>query len=84
MHVKRVGIYIKRQRYRCRECNETFFETLTDMDVNNRLIDWIQEASLEKTITSVADDIGVDEKTVRNIFNDYVVELEAQTDFRTP
>jgi len=84
MHAKRVGIYIKRQRYRCRECNETFFETLTDMDVNNRLIDWIQEASLEKTFTSVADDIGVDEKTVRNIFNDYVVELEAQTDFRTP
>ncbi|CAH2715887.1 hypothetical protein BACCIP111895_03071 [Neobacillus rhizosphaerae] len=84
MHAKRVGIYIKRQRYRCRECNETFFETLTDMDVKNRLIDWIQEASLEKTFTSVADDIGVDEKTVRNIFNDYVVELEAQTDFRTP
>lgn len=54
------------------------------MDVNNRLIDWIQEASLEKTFTSVADDIGVDEKTVRNIFNDYVVELEAQTDFRIP
>ncbi|WP_223876413.1 ISL3 family transposase [Staphylococcus aureus] len=58
------------------------------MDVNrsvtNRLIDWIQEASLEKTFTSVADDIGVDEKTVRNIFNDYVAELEVQTEFRTP
>src|SRR5690625_2221021 len=74
MHAKRVGIYIKRQRYKCRECNETFFETLSDMDVNrsvtNRLIDWIQQASLEKT--------------VRNIFNDYVAELEAQTEFRTP
>ncbi|MED3735697.1 helix-turn-helix domain-containing protein [Virgibacillus pantothenticus] len=58
------------------------------MDVNrsvtNRLIDWIQESSLEKTFTSVADEIGVDEKTVRNIFNDYVAELEAQTKFRTP
>ncbi|WP_342536002.1 transposase family protein [Sporosarcina sp. FSL K6-3508] len=58
------------------------------MDVNrsvtNRLIDWIKEASLEKTFTSVADDIGVNEKTVRNIFNDYVTELEAKTDFRTP
>jgi len=88
MHAKRVSIYIKRQRYKCRECNETFFETLPDMDVNrsvtNRLIDWIQEASLKKTFISVADDIGVDEKTVRNIFNDYVAELEAQTDFRTP
>src|SRR5690625_4593738 len=88
MHAKRVGIYVNRQRFKCRDCNETFFENLTDMDTNrsvtNRLINWIQEASLEKTFTSVADDIGVDEKTVRNIFNDYVAELEAQTDFRTP
>jgi len=82
-----VGLIIKQQRYKCREYNETFFENLPDMDVNrsvtNRLIDWIQEASLEKTFTSIAEEIGVDEKTVRNIFNDYVVELEAQTDFRT-
>lgn len=71
MHVKRVGIYVNRQRYKCRECSETFFEKLPDMDVNrsvtNRLINWIQDASLEKTLTSVADEIGVDEKTVRNI-----------------
>ena len=52
--------------------------------VTNRLFNWIQEASLKKTFTSVADEIGVDEKTVRNIFNDYVAELEDQTDFRTP
>src|SRR5690625_393975 len=68
MNEKRVGIYVNRQRYKCRDCNETFFENLTDMDTNsfvtNRLINWIQEASLEKTFTSVADDIGVDEKTV--------------------
>ncbi|SFM47455.1 Transposase [Salibacterium qingdaonense] len=88
MHAKRVGIYVNRQRYKCRECNETFFENLPDMDVNrsvtNRLINWIQEASLEKTFTSIAEEIGVDEKTVRNIFNDYVTELETKTDFRTP
>ncbi|MEI3598101.1 MULTISPECIES: transposase family protein [unclassified Oceanobacillus] len=52
MHAKRVGIYVNRQRYKCRECNETFFEDLPDMDVNcsvtNRLINWIQETSLEK------------------------------------
>jgi len=88
MHAKRVGIYVNRQRYKCKECKETFFENLPDMNVNrsvtNRLINWIQEASLEKTFTSVAYDIGVDEKTVRNIFNDYVVELEAETEFRTP
>lgn len=88
MHTKRVGIYVKRQRYKCRECNEKFFEYLPDMDVNrsviNRLLDWIQEASLEKTFTSVADDIGVDEKTVRkssmimflNFKNKQILELQ--------
>ncbi|WP_304504047.1 helix-turn-helix domain-containing protein, partial [Amphibacillus sediminis] len=88
MHAKRVGIYVKRQRYKCRECNETFFKSSPDMDgyrsVTNRLKNWIQEASLGRTFTSVADEIGVNEKDVRNIFNDFVAELEAQTDFRTP
>ncbi|QTY15771.1 transposase family protein [Virgibacillus pantothenticus] len=28
MHANRVGIYVKRQRYKCRERNETFFENL--------------------------------------------------------
>ncbi len=88
MHAKRVGLIIKRQRYKCRECDETFFEDLPDMDISRsvtkRLIHWIQEASLDKTFTSVAEEIGVDEKTVRNIFNDYVAELVTQTDFRTP
>lgn len=88
MHGKRVGIIIKRQRDKCRECDETFFEDLPDMDISRsvtkRLINWIREASLEKTFTSIAEEIGVNEKTVRNIFNDYVTELEAQTDLRTP
>ncbi|WP_428833022.1 transposase family protein [Mammaliicoccus lentus] len=42
MHAKRVGIYVNRQRYKCRKCNETFFENLPDMDikrsVTNRLL----------------------------------------------
>ncbi|WP_240468618.1 transposase family protein [Gracilibacillus sp. YIM 98692] len=42
MHAKRVGIYVKRQRYKCRECNVTFFEHLPDMDesrsITRRLI----------------------------------------------
>lgn len=62
MHSKRVGLINKRQLYRCLECKETFFADLPDIDANrsvtNRLKDWIQ------TVTSIADDIGVDEKTV--------------------
>lgn len=88
IHAKRVGIFVNRQRYKCIECNETFFEKLSNMDnkrsLTNRLINWIQEISLKKTFTSIADQIGVDEKTIRNIFNDYVIELERETNFRTP
>ncbi|GAA0427804.1 hypothetical protein GCM10008934_16920 [Virgibacillus salarius] len=57
------------------------YRFLVIRSVTNRLINWIQETSFEKTFTNVADDIGVDEKAVRNNF---VVELEAQTDIRTP
>ncbi|MEI3614741.1 hypothetical protein [Pseudogracilibacillus sp. SO30301A] len=34
--------------------------------------------------TNVVEEISGNEKSIRNIFNDYIVELEAQTDFRTP
>lgn len=32
MHAKRVGIFVKRQRYKCNECGATFFESLPDID----------------------------------------------------
>ncbi len=88
MHAKRVGIFVKRQRYKCRECNETFFEELPAMDesrsVTKRLMEWIEKTSLKQTFTSIAEEIGVDEKTVRNIFNDYVGRLEAKQKILTP
>src|SRR5690625_7675063 len=63
MHAKRVGIFVKRQRYKCNECKETFFENLPDMDINrsltNRLITCNQETSLKKTFTSMAEEIVV-------------------------
>lgn len=78
----------KRQRYKCRKCSETFFEVLPDMDesrsVTKRLIKWIEETSLKKPFTNVAEDIGVNEKTVRNIFQYYVARLEQEQDIKTP
>jgi transposase len=56
LHAKRVRVFVKRQRYKCRECNETFLEDLPDMDesrsVTKRLIKWIEEASLKKPFTN--------------------------------
>jgi transposase len=88
IHAKRVGIFVERQRYKCRECNETFFEDLPDMDENRsvtkRLIRWIEQVSLKKPFTSIAEDIGVNEKTVRNIFQDYATRLEQNQDIKAP
>lgn len=76
---KRVGIKVVRQRYKCHECSATFFEDLTDMDdshrATKRLVKYIQEQALEKPFLEVADDIGVDEKTIRRIFKEYAEEF---------
>lgn len=48
MHAKRAGIYVKRQRYKCRECNETFFEDLPDIDKAYQLYQsWLSEIPKE-------------------------------------
>nr|WP_235589073.1 transposase family protein [Tepidibacillus decaturensis] len=73
MHGKRVGIVVSRQRYKCRECNKTFWERLDNvMDEKRastkRLVEYIEKQSLSHTLVSIAEEIGIDEKTVRNIF----------------
>ena len=53
-------------------------------EMTERLCQWIGQQSLKRTFASIADDTGLDEKTIRNIFRDYVNELEAQFRFETP
>ncbi|GFN32392.1 ISL3 family transposase [Paenibacillus xylaniclasticus] len=81
MHGKRVGIWIKRQRYKCKSCSSTFMEPLPDMDdkrtATRRLVEHIERESLETTFVKLSTQVGVNEKTIRNIFNDYVAVLEA-------
>jgi hypothetical protein len=45
-------------------------------NMTRRLVDYIQQRSLVRTFTEVADDVGVNEKTVRNVFREYVALLE--------
>jgi transposase len=39
---------------------------------------------LKRTFASLAEEVGLDEKTIRNIFRDHVNELEATVKFETP
>lgn len=88
MHGKRVGIQVIRQRYKCRECGQTFYERLLQINdkrgCTQRLIEYIEKQSLKRTFVSIAEEIGLDEKTIRNIFRDYVNELEKTFRFQTP
>jgi len=76
------------QRYRCLECGRTFYESLPQVDEKRqatcRLVEHIRLASLEKTFTDLEAEVMVDDKTIRNIFDDYVAWLEETIHFDTP
>lgn len=76
MHGKRVAIMAARQRYKCQNCGKTYYQPLADMNedrhMTNRLVSYIEREAFKRTFLALADDIGVDEKTIRNVFSDYV------------
>jgi transposase len=88
IHGKRVGILLTRDRYKCRGCNKTFFQPCPDISdkyrATNRLVKYIEERAIVRTCTSVADDVGVNEKTVRNILNAHIERLDKNYRFETP
>lgn len=88
VRAKRVGIYMQRIRYKCRDCNSTFWELIDCIDdkrkMTKRLVDHIRSQCFRKTFTDVSNDIGVDEKTIRNTFKDYTEELKETHSFVTP
>jgi transposase len=85
---KRVGIWVDRRRLRCKRCGKTFMESLPEMDdrrqATRRLVQYVERESLRRTFASIADDVGLDEKSIRNIFRDYVNPLEQEVRFETP
>lgn len=88
IRLKRVGLQLNRTRYKCRTCNSTFWERLISVDekrsMTRRLLKSIEDQSMSKTFVEVAESVGVDEKTVRNVFKDYVAFKEREYQFETP
>ena len=88
MHGRRVVLHAFIQRFRCRDCGATFYEDPPDLSekrhATQRFVDYVGPETLKRTFVSVATEVGVDEKTIRNIFKDYIAELEASTHFETP
>ncbi|CAH1199246.1 ISL3 family transposase [Paenibacillus sp. JJ-223] len=89
IHGKRVGLLIKRQRYRCRDCNRTFWEHLDHTidekrNCTKRLLSFIEKQSLKRTFVSISEEVGLHEKTIRNIFRDYINRLKETHRYETP
>jgi transposase len=88
MHGKRVLIEIDRRRFRCSDCGKTLFSSLPEVDSKRlataRFIEYVEVACLRKTFAEMAREVGVDEKTVKNIFDDYVERLRTEVVYETP
>lgn len=71
---KYVKILLKKKRFRCRQCGRTYSETLDMMSerhmMTQRLVSFIREQSAIRSRNSISKEVGVDEKTVRNILFD--------------
>ena len=87
-HAKQVTIVFDRQRYRCLICRKTWFVPLSEVDehrfATSRLVRYVQRQSLTRTFVALAIETGLDEKSIRNIFHDYVAELERTVPCVTP
>lgn len=72
-------ILAKVQRYRCRDCSETFLQPLGGMLagrlMTERCADFIGEQCLVDTFVRIAQNVGCDEKTVRTLSAECVARL---------
>jgi len=87
---KQVVIQVQRQRYLCRACRASCSQPLPDVDerrnMTRRLVEYIQRRSIStrRTFISIAEEVGLDSRSVRNIFTEYLDQLDATRCIETP
>ena len=68
---KMVGSEVSRQRYICKKCKKAYVQNLPHVDpghlMTSRLVKFIGQEGVKRTHSDVADQIGIDEGTVRAI-----------------
>ncbi len=88
MHGRHVAIVVDRQRFLCRHCGRTSYQTVPHMNDTNmmtqRLVAYIQTRALVNTFAALGRELGIDESTVRRIFRRFArIEL-AKLKIETP
>lgn len=87
-HGRPTIITLNRRRYRCQACGRTFSDQVPDLDskrlATRRLVTYIRQHCLRRTFADLAREVGLDDQTIRNVFDDHVAQLKATTRFETP
>jgi transposase len=77
-----VRIQANAQRYKCRECGGTFIQPLGGIQAATRMtercVEYIESQCLRDTFLRVAEHVGCDDRTVRNIAGDYIHRLASE------
>ena len=88
VHGHRVGLHIESSRYLCKSCHGTFndsFKSITDdAKITNRLRDYIRKESMLRPFLNIAEELGMSDTTVRNIFKEYAKSLDDERILKTP
>ncbi|MQV86917.1 hypothetical protein GHK39_20575 [Sinorhizobium medicae] len=73
-HGRSVKIKIRAGRFRCASCRHVYRASLPGLDgkrrMTTRLVEYIREQVPLQGISAVASNAGLDEKTVRNVYNE--------------
>jgi transposase len=76
-----VRILANAQRYKCRDCGGTFIQPLggifPESRMTERCAEYIRAQCLRDTFLRIAEHVGCDDKTVRNLAGDYIKLLDA-------
>ena len=88
IHGRFTDIQVDQQRYHCKECDTTVYERVPNVDtahrMTERMVQHIARAAVKRTFSDVGREVGLDEKTVRNVFRAYVDERLKAMDSVTP
>lgn len=88
MHGKRVELSFERKRFRCTACGKTLLDSLPSMDskrqMTSRLVTYIEQRCIQSTFAEVSREVGVDDKTVRHVFDDYTSHTQESVIYEVP
>lgn len=88
IHGMRTKINLLHRRYKCKDCNYTFYQLLNSVEsdgkITKRLAKQLQVEALRKPFLQVGEDFGVSKTTVRREFDKFVEEQDKSRTVKAP